>query len=156
MENTSIIRILKFVFTALLGFCVFMILLLFVLAAPMALPTQSWAKFLSYFLPLVSGFFIHGSYSFLARKGISEHKIYGLFFSVSALLGSYIAVIRFYFLHFYFIADYIYFSVITLLVIVCLAMIMSIKAFKIDFKILFIVLILTALLVFSLFKFGNS
>ena len=156
MHNTSIIRILKFVFTGLFLFSVFMILLQFVFAAPMALPTQSWTKFLSYFLALVSGFFILGLYSFLAWKGISTNKIYGLCFSVAALLGLYIAVVKFYFLHFYFFTDYLYFSVITFLVIGCLLMIIRIKAFKINFKSIIFITLLTSLLIFFLVNFGNS
>ena len=137
-------------------FSVFMILLEFVFAAPMALPTQSWTNFLSYFLPHVSGFFILGLYSFLARKGISTYKTYGLWFSVSALLGVYIVVVNFYFLRFFLITDYLYFSVITFLIIGFLLMINCIKAFKIDLQSVLLIALLTIMLVSSLLYYGKS
>jgi hypothetical protein len=137
-------------------FSVFMILLEFAFAAPMALPTQSWAKFMSYFLPHISGLFILGLYSFLARKGIWTDKIYGLWFSVSALLGLYIAVVKFYFLRFFFLTDYLIFFFITIIIIGFLLMIMRIKAFKIDLHSVLLIAFFTLMLVYSLIYFGKS
>ena len=138
MKKSFIITILAVVFRILTVFSLGMIVLVFLMSAPMALPQQSFTKYLNYFLPIISGFVILGIYSILARKGIFHKREYGIWFSVSAILGLYISIVKFYFLRFYFFTDYFVFSLLTL------------------FFIAILIIIFSALLVFFLLKFGNS